>query len=288
MAARVRFRLCLEYNGRGFSGFSRQPSGVRTVSGVLEAAIRPLLKRCQEPLEPGDGLVQGAGRTDAGVHAVHQVAHVDLPGSCAPPAEVLLEAVRYHMHKEGNRDVCLLGAEVAPEGFHARHSARRRAYVYRVVPGFRFGRTASSSLAAGFWGLDVPAPALSGAFRECLAMMKGVELDYSNFRTSGCQAKTTVRTMHTADLTETSLNLVPGGGGAALTALDVHLESEGFLYHQVRMLMATMVAVAKGKIPPQRMRGLLTRELDRLDRNGAMDYEALAPADGLYFLGPKY
>ena len=109
----VRVRVDLAYDGAGFHGFARQP-GVRTVQGVLEEALGRLLG--------GEVRTTGAGRTDAGVHALGQVVSVDVDG--APPAERAAEALNAALLD----DVAVVAAETAPRDFHARHSARARSY----------------------------------------------------------------------------------------------------------------------------------------------------------------
>src|SRR5581483_2844858 len=162
-----RYRLVIEYDGGGFVGWQRQKTGL-SVQGVVEAAIA---RFCGET-----PTVHGAGRTDAGVHALAQVAHVDLSRAAAP--ETIRGALNHHLRPH---PVSILAVEAAPEGFHARLSAVGRHYRYRIL-----NRRAPPALERGrVWHV---APPLDLAAMQAGARHLVGHHDFSTFRDSLCQA----------------------------------------------------------------------------------------------------
>ncbi|MGH7052894.1 MAG: tRNA pseudouridine synthase A, partial [Stellaceae bacterium] len=169
-----RYKLTLEYDGAGFVGWQRQRNGL-SVQESLETAIA---RFCGESV-----LVTGAGRTDAGVHALGQVAHFDLAKS-APP-EVVRNAIEFHLRPAA---ISVLAAEAVPDSFNARLSAIERMYRYRIL-----NRRAAPAVERGrVWHIRRPL--------DVAAMAEGARHlighhDFSSFRDSLCQAKSPVKTL---------------------------------------------------------------------------------------------
>lgn len=208
-----RYRITIEYDGGGFVGWQRQPTGM-TVQQALEEAI---LKFTGETVR-----VQGAGRTDSGVHALAQVAHFDLKNP--QPLKAVRDAVNFHArpHPVGVLDA----AEVSTE-FDARFSAINRSYRYRIL-----NRNAEAVLERGkVWSirsqLDV------AAMQDAARILTGHH-DFSSFRAANCQAKSPVRTMdilcvsHHAD------------------EVWIEAKARSFLHNQIRIITGTLARVGLG------------------------------------------
>jgi tRNA pseudouridine38-40 synthase len=203
----VNVKLTLEYDGTGFRGWARQPE-LRTVEGVLRDALDEVFPRW-------DGLAV-AGRTDTGVHATGQVASVAAEGG--PPASRVVEALNAVLPD----DVAVVEAEEAPEGFHARVSARSRSYRYRV----RTGPT-RSALAAHrelWWPRPVDLAALEAAATAVVG-----DHDFRAFTPSETQHEVFRR------------NVLAAGWEAADDRLDFTITADSFLRHMVRTLVGTML-----------------------------------------------
>jgi tRNA pseudouridine38-40 synthase len=247
-------KLTLEYDGRGFHGWQAQSgrAGRRTVQGVLVEAV--------ERLTGERVAVHGAGRTDAGCHALGQVASLLLERSLLPP-----DAIRGGLNALLPPDVAVLAAEAAPEGFHARRSAVGKHYRYLVLC-----RPARSPLLAGrVWHrrarLDL------AGMREAAARLVGRH-DFSAFRASAGAARRPVRT-----LSRLSVELDPG----VEDLVRVELEADGFLMHMARIIAGTLVEVGRGRMTPGRTGEILAGR----DRRAA---GPTAPAEGLYLVGVRY
>ena len=243
-----RFKLTLEYDGGPFVGWQRQAEGI-SVQGVVENALHRL--------EPDAGGVQGAGRTDAGVHATGQVAHADLARAWDPFR--LTGALNHHLRPH---PVAVLSAEPVSDEFHARFSAVRRHYLYRIIT-----RRAPLTLAAGLawrvaYELDV------GAMREAAAFLVGRH-DFTTFRSAQCQARSPVKTLD-------ALQIDRDGDGIVF-----RLHARSFLHNQVRSLVGTLERVGAGRWPP----GRVGEALASCDRAAC---GPVAPPDGLYLTRVDY
>jgi tRNA pseudouridine38-40 synthase len=212
----VRLRLTLEYDGTGFHGWAAQP-GLRTVEGELRRALAELYGSF-------DALAV-AGRTDAGVHALGQVTSVDVDGG--PPPARAAEAFNTVLPD----DVSVLTAEEADPGFHARHSARSRAYRYRI---FR-RRTPSPFEARRSWWL--PRPLDVDALQRGAALLVGTH-DFRAFTPAETQHEVFTREVLHAAWLERGEHL------------EFEIEAESFLRHMVRTLVGTMVDLAPAHIAP--------------------------------------
>ena len=232
----MRLRLTLEYDGTGFRGWAAQP-GLRTVEGELRRALSLLYG-------PFDSPAVG-GRTDSGVHARGQVASVEVEGG--PPTDRAAEA----LNAELPDDVSVVSAEEAAPDFHARHSARSRAYRYRI-----FRRRAPSPFEArrSWW---VPRPLAFSRLEEAAALLVGAH----DFR-----AFTPTETQHEVFRRE----VLAAGWVERGDHLDFEIEAGSFLRNMVRILVGTMV-----DLDPERVAELL----DGADRSEA---GRTAPPWGLY------
>lgn len=243
----MRVALGLEYCGRGFHGWQSQPQG-NTVQDVLEKALTQI---AGEPL----GVIC-AGRTDAGVHATQQVVHFET--SIERPLSAWVRGVNSHLPS----GVAVRWAQPVSAEFHARFSARGRRYRYLLVnraqrPGLWQGRV-------GWFHLPLDIALMQSAAQRLLG-----EHDFSAFRAANCQAKTPVKHMSRADVSQRG-NLIV-----------FDFEASAFLHHMVRNLVGTLVYVGKGTQAPDWVDELLL----------ARDRKQAAPTfspDGLYFRGPVY
>lgn len=243
-----RYKLLLEYDGSRFVGWQTQANGP-SVQSALEAAI---LSFCGE-----EARVHAAGRTDAGVHALGMAAHFDL---AAPrPIERIEGALNFYLCQQG---IAVLGAQEVPDDFHARFSAIRRTYLYRII-----NRRAPLTLDRGkAW--QVLAPLDDEAMHEAAQRLVGKH-DFTTFRHAQCQAASPVKTLD---------HLVVERDGAEIF---IHAAARSFLHHQVRSMVGTLKLVGEGKWSADDV----TRALQARDRAAC---GPTAPPDGLYFVAADY
>jgi tRNA pseudouridine38-40 synthase len=210
----TRWALLLEYDGTPFVGWQRQINGL-SIQAVLEQAASHL-----NAGQPVASIV--AGRTDAGVHAEGQVAHIDLPDGHG--ARAIRDALNYHMKPY---PVVVLNAAAVPEDWNARFSANRRAYRFRIL-----NRRSRPALMAGrVW--HVPTPLDAAAMHAAAQRLLGRH-DFSSFRAASCQAKSPIRTLDRLDVAR---------HGAII---EVVTEARSFLHHQVRNFVGTLKLVGEG------------------------------------------
>ncbi len=244
----TRFKLTLEYDGAAFVGWQRQDNGP-SVQQALEEAVTAF---CGEI-----ATVHGAGRTDAGVHALGQVAHLDVEKPTT--AETLRDALNAHLKPA---PVAVLAAEVAADDFHARFSATERRYLYRIV-----NRRPPLALERGraWW---VPRPLDAAAMHTAAQVLVGKH-DFSSFRASECQAKSPVKTLTAIEVSRLA------------EAIEIRARAPSFLHHQVRNFAGTLRLVGEGKWSAAKVRQVL----EARDRNAAGQ---TAPAEGLYLTEVVY
>jgi tRNA pseudouridine38-40 synthase len=243
-----RYKLTLEYDGAPYVGWQRQANGP-SVQEALEAACHAL---------SGETVAaQGAGRTDAGVHALGQVAHVDL--SRTWDGWRLREALNAHLAPQ---PIAVLSAETVDGAFDARRSARMRHYLYRLV-----NRRAPATLEAGrAWHVKraLDAPAMHAAARALIGRH-----DFSTFRDSQCQAPSPIRTL-------TSLDVARSGD-----LIEFRVSALSFLHRQVRSMVGSLEHVGAGYWSAEDLR----QALEAADRSRCGQ---VAPACGLYLAAVDY
>jgi tRNA pseudouridine38-40 synthase len=241
----VRYKLTLEYDGGPYSGWQRLGERA-SVQATLEAAVEKLTGARRE--------VTGSGRTDAGVHAMGQVAHVDIDKSFPSPQR-LDDALNAHLRPH---PIAVLSAEQAPADFHARFSAVRRVYLYSIL-----NRRAPAALSRGkVWRV---ARALDAAAMQEAAQRLIGQHDFTTFRDSQCQARSPVKTLNRCDVVRQG------------DMVEIWCEARSFLHRQVRSMVGTLVEVGLGKMDADDLGAALAAK-DRA-RCGPV-----APADGLYLV----
>ncbi len=243
-----RYRLLVEYDGRAFCGWQRQ-------SG--QPSVQESLERAAEALDGTPVAVHGAGRTDAGVHATGQVAHLDL--STARPAARVADALNAHLRPD---PVAVLAADTAPVDFHARFSAIGRAYRYVLV-----NRRADLTLQRGLaWRV---ASTLDAATMHRAAQALTGRHDFTTFRDAECQADSPVRTLDQIDVRRLG------------ERIEVTCAARSFLHRQVRSIVGSLVEVGRGR----RAEAWIGEILAACDR---AQCGPVAPPDGLYLTQVVY
>jgi tRNA pseudouridine38-40 synthase len=243
-----RYKLTLEYDGTGLVGWQRQNNGL-SVQEILETAVT---RYCGAAVT-----VHGAGRTDAGVHALGQVAHLDLPKEAAP--EVIRNALNQHVKPHA---VAVLDVARVDERFDARRSARGRFYRYRILN----RRPPAVLERSRVWHVG---PTLDVASMQEAARLLVGRHDFSTFRDSLCQAKSPVKTLDALDVARR---------GEEIT---IEARARSFLHHQVRNMVGTLKLVGAGK----------WRASQVADALAARDRRAggpTAPPEGLYLVAVIY
>jgi tRNA pseudouridine38-40 synthase len=243
-----RYKLTIEYDGAPFSGWQIQADGL-TVQGVLTSAI--------EALSSEKTLVQGAGRTDAGVHARGQVAHVDLAKDW--DTDIIRDALNAHLRPH---PVAVLAAERVAEDFNARTSAVKRHYLYRIL-----NRRPDLTVDAGrAWRVARPLDA--EAMQEAAGRLTGRH-DFTTFRSTECQALSPVKTLDQFVVFR------------ADDGINIVASARSFLHSQVRSMVGSLEMVGAGKWSADD----LQRALEARDRAACGQ---VAPPDGLYLMKVDY
>ena len=240
----MRYKLTIEYDGTGLLGWQRQLDGP-SVQEYLETALAALTG---ETLE-----IPSAGRTDAGVHALGQVCHIDFNREL--PDWKIRDAFNAHLRDLG-APVVVLKVEAADNDFHARFSATGRGYIYRIIN----RRSPSVLLKDRAWW--VPVDLDLEKMRQGSRFLLGHH-DFSSFRAAACQAKSPLKTLDKFDITARDEELI------------FTVEARSFLHHQVRNMVGTLKLVGEGKLSPQDIKTILEAK----DRKAA---GPTAPACGLY------
>lgn len=258
-------KLTIAYDGTNYVGWQRQLNGV-SVQEVVENAFVPLLPqaagrragRAGDEL-PGGGrgpTVAGAGRTDAGAHALGQVASVNLD------TDLTASAIQRALNVRLPPDVRVVGVVDAPPGFHARFHAGSKIYRYRIVT------TPVLSPFERLYVWHAPEAKDLAALRAAAALLVGTH-DFASFQASGSAVRATVRTVIRIDVT------------ADATGIVLEVDGDGFLRHMVRAIAGTLVDVAAGTREPDSMRVILAA------RNRAAAGPT-APAAGLTLVAVRY
>jgi tRNA pseudouridine38-40 synthase len=243
-----RYKITLEYDGAPFLGWQVQDGGL-TVAGVLEDAA--------EKLSGERVRIAGAGRTDAGVHALGQIAHVDLTKDW--DTDTVRDGMNAHLRPH---PVAVLSAEKAADDFDARFSAIKRHYLYRIL-----NRRADLALERNrVW--RVVRPLDERKMHEAAQHLVGNH-DFTTFRAAECQAKSPVKTLDVLRVTRDS------------DEIRIEASARSFLHHQVRSIVGSLAQVGEGKWSPSDMK----RALEAKDRSAC---GPVAPPEGLYLVRVDY
>ena len=251
-----RYRFILEYDGTPFVGWQVQALGV-SVQGRLTEAIR---KFSGETVS-----VRAAGRTDAGVHALGQVAGFSLERSIEPNA--VLRALNARLPDA----VRVLSAGAVDASFHPRFSARQKRYEYRIW---------NAPVADPFerrYAWHIHDPIDVDAMHAAAAMFEGRH-DFAAFQSAGSAATTTERTIFKSTLSAAGVDVRGGESGRLIT---YEISGDGFLRHMVRAIVGTLVEVGRGRRRPE----WIGEVIASADRGAA---GPTAPPDGLFLVGVSY
>jgi tRNA pseudouridine38-40 synthase len=245
-----RYRLTVEYDGSEYVGWQRQENGP-SVQGAIEKAVLSLTGEAVS--------IRGAGRTDSGVHAMGQVAHLDLTREWA--SHTLRNALNAHLTLARER-VSILDAAEAPPDFDARFSAVRRHYLYRII-----SRPSPLALEArrAWW---VPKTLDHEAMHEAAQRLVGHH-DFTTFRSAHCQATSPLRTLDRLDVTRSG------------ESIEIRASAQSFLHNQIRSFAGSLKLVGEGKWTPDDLKVAL----EARDRKAC---GPVAPPEGLYFMQVDY
>ncbi|RJR18568.1 MAG: tRNA pseudouridine(38-40) synthase TruA [Desulfobacteraceae bacterium] len=241
-------KLILAYDGANYEGWQYQP-GRPTIQGTIEERLSKILG---EPIR-----IIASGRTDAGVHALNQVANF----KCSTRLETL--SIMRGLNSLLPRDILVKSVECVSADFHARYSARSKVYEYRILN----RQEPDIFLRAFQWHIRNPLD--RSVMADCLEIIRGIH-DFSSFRSSGSGNINPVRNLLAAELIE------KGDG-----KLILRFEADGFLRHMVRNIVGTLVEAAQGKLMPERFGEIL----EGRDRTLAGPN---APPHGLFLVEVKY
>lgn len=245
----TRFKLIIEYDGGPYCGWQRQDNGL-SVQQALEEAVE---KFSQQRV-----IVHGAGRTDARVHALGQCAHFDLAKET--DADTVRDALNFYLKPQ---PVSVVAAAIAPAEFHARFSAKGRAYVYRIV-----NRRAPLALDRGrAW--HMPAPLLDAQAMHDAAQRLLGHHDFTSFRSSECQADSAMKTLDAIAVKRQG------------DIVSIAVSARSFLHNQVRIMTGTLKMVGEGKWTADHVMAALEAK----DRTKA---GPTAPPEGLYLTRVDY
>ncbi len=243
-----RYRLTIEYDGSPYVGWQRQSNGP-SVQAAIETALFALTGQ--------EITVFGAGRTDTGVHAEGQVAHVDIERPWE--GERLRTAIQAHLR---DQPIAIIEAALAPDDFHCRFSAIARHYLYRILnrrppPALELDRV--------WW---IRAPLDAEAMHRAAQVLVGHH-DFTTFRSTHCQAKTAMKTLDRLDVSRSG------------AYVEIRASSRSFLHNQVRSMAGTLKLVGEGRWTARDVE----RALEARDRTAC---GPVAPAAGLYLLAVDY
>ncbi len=243
----MRVKLIVEYDGTNYAGWQRQLNGL-SVQEVLERAFAAA---------SGESVrIHGAGRTDAGVHAMAQTAHLNT--QCTIPPEKICYALNMHLPP----DIRVKSSEQVHDNFHARFDAKGKHYRYTIDNAAHASAVYRHTTAHVRSSLDV------AAMREAAAYILGTH-DFATFCASGSEVKDTVRTVYSLDITEEK------------PFIHIDIKGSGFLYHMVRIVAGTLIEIGQKKRTTASMRDIIESK-DR-ERAGVT-----APAKGLMLVSVYY
>lgn len=243
-----RYKLTIEYDGGPFQGWQRQDNG---------PSVQEALEKAAAKLDGAPVVVQGAGRTDSGVHALGQVAHLDLVKDLSE--DKVRDAINFHLKPN---PVAIIEAERVDEDFHARFSAINRAYLHRIID-----RRVPLTLDRGqAW--RVPKRLDADAMHAAAQFLIGTH-DFTTFRDAQCQAESPVKSIDKASVSRLG------------EEVQITVEARSFLHRQVRSITGSLVEVGLGKWTPKDLKAAL----DAAERKRC---GPVAPPDGLYLTAVDY
>ncbi len=247
-----RYALKVEYHGEPFAGWQRQRD-LPSVQGAIEQAL--------SRIEPGAHTIAAAGRTDAGVHALAQVAHCDLEKEWDPFR--LSEALNFHLKPQ---PAAILKAARVDDDWHARFSAIERQYLFRIL----VRRAPATHDKGQVWQINHPL--------DVDAMQRGADMligrhDFTTFRSSICQAASPLKTLDQLR--------VENAVGFSGPEVHFHVRARSFLHNQVRSFVGTLERVGAGAWSPEDVR-------DALEAKDRAECGPVCPPQGLYLAGVRY
>ncbi|MFT6345973.1 MAG: tRNA pseudouridine38-40 synthase [Myxococcota bacterium] len=249
----MRYKIIIEYDGTNFIGWQKQPDNPASIQETIQKAIFDLTRT-------NVGLVV-SGRTDAGVHALGQVAHFDLPTDVfsGKSALQIMEGINHFLMK---KNIAIINCQIVDDDFHSRFAAKMRHYQYQII-NRRPHLTLQKNLA---W--NVKSDLNLDEMIKASSFLIGTH-DFSSFRDSSCQAKDAIRSI-------SKIEIFKDGD-----FIKMNFIGRSFLHHQVRNMVGTLIAVGKGKTKSEDVKGILEAK-DRT-KSGIN-----APSCGLYFVGVDY
>ncbi len=244
----TRFRLIVEYDGRAYMGWQRQPHGPTIQAAIEDAAFSITREKA---------VVHAAGRTDAGVHATAMSAHLQIERKFTPFR--LMEALNARLRPQ---PISIIGCCDVADDWHARFSCIERRYLYRII-----NRRPPLALDSGrAW--RVPYQLDHELMNDAAQRLVGLH-DFTTFRSAHCQSASPVKTLDRLSVTRSG------------DEIRVEAVARSFLHHQVRSMVGCVAMVGEGKWSPADLQDAL----DARDRH-ALGFNA--PPDGLYFVGARY
>lgn len=244
----MNYKLVLQYDGTKLNGWQKQGNTDNTIQGKLEAILERMYGEYVE--------IHGSGRTDAGVHALGQVANYHAP------AMFSVEEIKKTLNEYLSKDIRVLNVETVDERFHARLTAKGKTYEYRIDNGAVANVFQRKFTIREEMSLDLE------AMRKAVAYLIGTH-DFKTFCANKKMKKSTVRTIYSIDIEEKN------------GIVSIRYTGNGFLYNMVRILTGTLIEVGRGKIAPEEMQSII----DAQDR-GAAGFTA--PAQGLFLAEVMY
>lgn len=243
-----RYKLTIEYNGQAFFGWQIQDTG-KSVQGQLEIALAKFTK--EQPR------VNGSGRTDSGVHALAQVAHIDLETHWQ--ANKIREAINYHLKPDL---ISVVDVVEIDDEFNARFSAVERHYIYRII-----NRRAPLAIDKGLaWHVQAP---LNVELMQQAAQYLVGHHDFTTYRSVHCQAKSPIKTVNRVNVT------------ADGETIEIEVSARSFMHNQVRSFVGSLKNVGEGRWKPEQV----DVALKACNRHECGE---VAPAHGLYLAQIDY
>ena len=252
----MNYKLTLQYDGTKLNGWQKQGNTDNTIQGKLEAILERMYGQYVE--------IHGSGRTDAGVHALGQVAnfHAPVDDAAGKMKVYSTEEIKAMLNEYLSKDIRVLKVENVDERFHARLTAKAKTYEYRIDNGEVANVFQRKFVMREEEPLDLE------VMREAASYLVGTH-DFKTFCANKKMKKSTVRTIYSIDIEEKD------------GIVSIRYNGNGFLYNMVRILTGTLIEVGRGKRKPEEMQGIL----DAMER-GAAGFTA--PAQGLYLVKVEY